>query len=267
MKTLKFWQIDAFTKNAFTGNPAAVVISEDKVSDDLMQSIAKEMNLSETAFIQLQPNKNPILQWFTPNSEIDLCGHATLASAHVLFTEFFHNAKSIVFDTKFVGTLKVFKNEYGITMDFPKRAGEQIDVKSIPPHILDALSPNLPIEAYQARDLMLVYENEEMVRSIKVDFNMLAAFDGTVIATSISSSPEFDCVSRVFSASDGTLEDPVTGSSHCTIAPYWAGKLNKTHLTAYQASKRGGILKLELINDRVLISGDAITVIKGEIRL
>lgn len=264
--SLKFWQVDAFTTEPFKGNPAAVFMLEKPLSDELMQNIAIEMNLSETAFVLLTPGKNPLLRWFTPMIEIDLCGHATLASAHIYLTEIHPELSSVTFDTKFVGPLQVNKRDNLYTMDFPSRPGKKLDITDIPSFVLDALTPTRPIEAYQARDLMLVYDDEKVIRDITPDFNALMKYDNFIIVTARSTG-QHDFISRFFCADDGIAEDPVTGSAHCTSAPYWSRILNKKHLKAYQASKRGGELILELTDDRVLISGNAITVMDGNMRV
>lgn len=263
--TMKFWQVDAFTDQPFKGNPAAVCILEKPLSDELMQNIAIEMNLSETAFVLLRAGQNPLLRWFTPMFEIDLCGHATLASAHIYLTEIHPELGEVTFGTKFVGPLKVAKRKVGTyTMDFPSRPGEKVDLAAIPQFVFDALSAVKPMEAYKSRDLMLVYESEQDIRDMNPDFNALMKFKEFIIVTA-KSSGTYDFISRFFCADDGIAEDPVTGSAHCTSAPYWAEKLNKNQLFAYQASRRGGELLLDVTKDRVAITGSALTVIKGEI--
>lgn len=259
---MKFWQVDAFTNQPFQGNPAAVFVLDKPISDELMQKIAAEMNLSETAFILRRDNKNPLLRWFTPISEIDLCGHATLASAHIYLEVMYPQLKEVIFDTKFVGPLKVIQNVRDYTMDFPSRLGEKVDLHNIPTFILDALSKKQPIDAYQSRDLMLVYENEQTIREMEPDFSALSKHKSFIIVTA-KASGKYDFVSRFFCADDGIAEDPVTGSAHCTLAPYWAKKIDKTCLHAYQASKRGGELKLELVENRVYITGEVVNILDG----
>ena len=263
---MKFWQVDAFTNEPFKGNPAAVFILNEELPDSLMLNIAIEMNLSEAAFVLLRDGRNPLLRWFTPMFEIDLCGHATLASAHVFLTEIHPDLAEVTFDTKFVGQLSVSRNKDSYTMDFPSRLGERIEISDIPPFVLDALTDVRPIEAYKARDLMLVYENETTIHGINPDFNALKAYKDFIISTA-KSGEKYDFISRFFCADDGIAEDPVTGSAHCTLAPYWAQKLGKKHLKAYQASKRGGDLTLEVLPERILISGQAVTVLEGKMRI
>ena len=260
------YQIDAFTKETFKGNPAAVVVLDQWLTPAVMQDIASENNLSETAFI-VETKAGYHLRWFTPMSEVDLCGHATLSAAHVIFTELKPKLNEIVFTTEVAGELTVTRkaaNQY--TLNFPARAGEKIDIKTIPEFVLKSLSPHQPIEAYQARDLMLVYDDPKIVRDIAPDYRELHKFDKWVIVTA-KGDQNYDCVSRFFCAGDGIDEDPVTGSAHCTIIPYWARVLGKTKLYAYQASERGGDIDAELIGDRVYLSGSAITYLKGTINV
>lgn len=266
MKNLSFWQVDAFTAEKFKGNPAAVFILYEELDNDLMQNIAAETNLPETAFVLIRKEQNPILRWFTPTNEIDLCGHATLASAHVLFDNFYPTQNIVTFATKFVGELKVWRSNFGLTMDFPVRSGEELSLKQIPSFVLNSLTTAAkPICAYQARDLMLVYKDEKIIREMTPNFNSLVNYPSFVIVTAASENPKYDFISRFFSPQDGVLEDPVTGSAHCTLAPYWGNRLKKPKLIAYQASKRGGELLLEIKGDRVLITGQAVTVLKGEL--
>jgi len=268
---MKFWQVDAFSKVPFQGNPAAVLILEKPLSDQTMQSIAAEMNLSETAFLLLDGEK-PLLRWFTPKSEIDLCGHATLATGHIFFNEFKPKAQSVTFRTLQAGDLTVIRKAEQYTLDFPLRPGKELPVAEIPDFVLAALSPAKPIFAAQSRDLMLVYPEEAMVREMRPDFNALKDFDKFIIVTAPTTSATtdakaFDFISRFYCAGDGIDEDPVTGSAHCTLAAYWAKRLGKNKMRAHQASERGGDLKLEVQGERVLISGDAITVFNGEFQI
>jgi len=264
MQNLKFWQVDAFTAKPFKGNPAAVFILDEPLEDKLMLNIAKEMNLSETAFLVIKPDSNPYLRWFTPMFEIDLCGHATLATAHVYFSEYFSSLNEITFDTKYAGPLKVVKNDDYMTMDFPSRPGKVIRFNDVPNFVYKALSNINPIFVKQSRDLMLVYENEETILNMAPDFNALMKYDGFIIVTAKTKNTEFDFISRFFCASDGIQEDPVTGSAHSTLAPYWSEQLGKLAMSAYQASERGGVLYLKMNDDRVEISGNAVTIFEGE---
>lgn len=267
MKTLSLWQVDSFTKEPFKGNPAAVVITKFPLPEELMQNIAIEMNLSETAFVELKAENNPYLRWFTPTCEIDLCGHATLAAAHIMFSENITQNNQIVFETKYAGQLSVSKYDEGLTMNFPSREGTPVSIQEIPGFVLNALSSHQPIGAYQSRDLMLVYDNDKIIQDMVPDFNALLDHKDYIIVTARSSNPRYDFISRFFCADDGIAEDPVTGSAHCTLAPYWAKTLNKNKLTAFQASKRGGELQLELTKNRLFIHGQAVTVLKGNMMI
>jgi PhzF family phenazine biosynthesis protein len=262
---MRFWQVDAFTKEPFKGNPAAVFVLQEPLTDEHMQNITIEKNLAETAFVLERKGQHPLLRWFTSIGEIDLCGHATMASAHIYLNEIHPNLNEVTFDTKVAGPLKVTQLDGGYTMDFPSRPGEAVDVKSVPAFVLDALTSARPVEARQARDLMLVYEEEKTVRTLEPDLRALAKFEPRIIVTAKSAAP-YDFISRFFCARDAVPEDPVTGSAHCTSAPYWAKKLGKNKLKAYQASPRGGELLLEVTPERVYISGHAVTVFEGKTR-
>jgi len=265
---LNFWQVDAFTNQPFEGNPAAVFVLSEELDDALMQNIAIEMNLSETAFVLLREGHNPVLRWFTPMKEIDLCGHATLATAHIIMTEIEPDLKEVTFDTKFVGALKVEKISKGYQMDFPSRLGEKQEIADIPSYVLDALTTEAkPHTAYKSRDLMLVYSDEQTIHSIAPDFNALHNYKDFIIITAKSNNSKYDFISRFFCADDGISEDPVTGSAHCTLGPYWSDQLGKTDLKAFQASRRGGEIGLKIMENRVLVIGEAVTVMDGRLRI
>ena len=264
---MKFWQVDAFTKDPFKGNPAAVFVLEQEISDDLMQNIAIEMNLAETAFVLLRDNQNPLIRWFTTAAEIDLCGHATLASSHIYFSEFFPKEASVTFDTKWVGELTIQNNNGRYKMDFPLWPGEEKSIETLPAKTLNALSADKPNKAFQHRDLMLVYENEETIRNMQPDMNALLEYKAGIIVTSLTDDNNYDFISRSFWADNIPQEDPVTGSAHCMLAPYWSKQLNKQNMMAWQASPRGGALKLDIENERLFITGDAITVLEGKMFL
>jgi PhzF family phenazine biosynthesis protein len=267
MKSFPIYQIDAFTETLFKGNPAAVVVLDAWLTAEQMQLIAAENNLSETAFI-VKTENGYHLRWFTPVTEVDLCGHATLSAAHVIFEDLNHVSDTIKFSTEFVGELIVKRTApKTYTLNFPSRMGEKIDIESIPSFVLDSLSSHKPIEAYQSRDLMLVYSSPDHVLTQSPDFKTLHGFDKWVIVTSQSHDPSFDFISRFYCAGDGIDEDPVTGSAHCTLVPYWAKTLNKTSLNAYQASPRGGSMNCLLDKDRVFLTGKAVTFLKGELYL
>lgn len=259
---LSIYQVDAFTDQLFGGNPAAIVPLTDWLPAPEMQKIAAENNVAETAFF-VPKGEDFEIRWFTPTLEIDLCGHATLASAHILYSELGYNRLSVHFHTLKAGTLSVgFKN--GVyTLDFPSRP---VSFCEIPDGLLDAMGGNVPKEIFHARDYMLVYETEADVSALKPDFSaLLKATEMGVIATAKGDKSDF--VSRFFIPGAGINEDPVTGSTHCNLIPYWAEKLEKTELHAYQISERKGELWCTFKGDRVLMAGKAVTYLKGEIYL
>ncbi len=265
MAEYPIYQIDAFASSSFGGNPAAVVPLDSWLSDEVMQNIAIENNLSETAFF-IPDGDNFYLRWFTPTYEIDLCGHATLATSHVIMRELYPDRDKVVYKTNVAGDLTVTKNDNNFTMDFPNRPGERIDIQDIPPIVFESMDSLKPIEAYKARDLMLVYDDEDFVRNAKPNFSKLIQYPDAVIITSTTKDKNYDFISRFFCPYDISIpEDPVTGSAHCTLTPYWANKLNKTKLSARQVSTRGGDLSLELKNNRVYISGETKLYLKGSI--
>jgi len=255
---LKQYQIDAFSSRAFAGNPAAVVPLAAWLSDSLLQAIAEENNLSETAFF-VPVAEGYELRWFTPVSEVDLCGHATLASAHVLFSHLNHTADSISFFTR-SGMLSVRRSGSDLEMDFPGRRPVPCDP---PPALLRAFGAT-PVETLAADDYLLVFSSEEVVRNITPEMSLLRQLDlRGVIITAPGNSVDF--VSRFFAPKLGVDEDPVTGAAHCQLAPYWAGRLNRSMLSALQVSRRGGSIQCELRGDRVLLYGQACTFMEAEI--
>jgi len=257
---IPIYQVDAFTSRVFGGNPAAVCPLDQFLPDAVMQSIGNENNLSETAFIV--PNGERFhLRWFTPEFEIDLCGHATLASAFVVFNHLRPDLQQVAFDTK-SGEL-IVKREAGglLSMDFPSRPPEPGASDS---RLRQALGGKAgPILV--SRDYMVVYRSEDEVRALKPNMNTLAEMDRMVIAT--APGKEVDFVSRFFAPGAGVAEDPVTGSAHCTLIPYWAERLEKTKLHALQVSKRGGELWCELKGDRVSMAGYAAEFLQGSIQI
>lgn len=258
--TIPIYQADAFTDKLFGGNPAAICPLQEWLPDETMQKIAIENNLAETAFF-VKNQAGYKLRWFTPEYEIDLCGHATLASAHILFTELGHQNDTIDFETVKAGVLHVKKDGDKYTMDFPSRPAIPIE---LPVGLAEALSEKPPLEVLRSRDYLLVYESEDDIRDISPDFFALSKMDTVgVIVTARGKKADF--VSRFFAPGAGIQEDPVTGSAHCNLIPYWAAKLRKNKLHAYQLSARGGELWCELKGERVLISGKAVTYLKGEI--
>jgi PhzF family phenazine biosynthesis protein len=253
-------QVDAFTRRRFHGNPAAVVVLDRPkwLPDEAMQAIAAENNLAETAFVLRKSKSGPLaIRWFTPTTEMDLCGHATLAAAHVLWNHLGVKAPRLDFASA-SGKLPVTRSRHNgdehIVLDFPARSGKPVPVTNA---ITDALG-RAPVEAYLSRDLMCVFENRRDVYELTPDFAKLKKLDGLgVIVTAPGSGHDF--VSRYFAPKGGIDEDPVTGSSHCTLVPYWAHVLGRNHLTAHQTSHRSGELFCELKGNRVLIGGHAVT--------
>ena len=255
---LPFYQVDAFTNRVFGGNPAGVCPLESWLDYDLMQAIAAENNLAETAFFVAGPDRFH-LRWFTPTVEMDLCGHATLASAWVLFEKLGVATASVGFDTR-SGVLTVTKAGALLSMDFPSRAGEPVPA---PAELLAGLKIK-PAEVFKARDYLVVLESEAAVRALQPDFAELVKLDCTgIIVTGPGQSADF--VSRFFAPRMGVPEDPVTGSSHCTLIPYWAKRLGKTRLKAHQVSARGGELHCEDLGARVSIGGEARLYLEGSI--
>jgi len=264
-----FFQVDAFSKERFKGNPAAVCLMSCELKDILYQMIAREMNLSETAFFE--PSKelgSYKLRWFTPKREVPLCGHATLATAHILFNEVGVKAKTISFQT-LSGTLHAKKVSEGICLDFPRNDPLKID----PPRtLLKALGLSRCKEILYSKTsqkLLVRLDNEEQVLELQPDFNALLSMENKlgwrgVIVTSTGFG-HYDFISRYFAPWMGVNEDPVTGSAHTVLAPYWMRQLGKRRMRAYQASERGGELLLEVVGDRVHITGEAVSVVRGEL--
>ncbi|UEG54614.1 PhzF family phenazine biosynthesis protein [Mucilaginibacter daejeonensis] len=260
MTTISIYQADAFTDQLFGGNPAAVCPLTEWLPDTLMQKIAAENNLAETAFF-VKTDQGYHLRWFTPEYEIDLCGHATLASAHILFTELNYKEQEIHFSTEKAGTLVISREGDRYTLDFPSRPANPAE---LPEGLFEALGDQRPIDVLRGRDYMLVYGSEDDITTMKPDFMALAKVD-TVGVIVTAPGDQADFVSRFFAPSAGIAEDPVTGSAHCNLIPYWADKLGKTELHAYQVSARRGELWCQLKGDRVLMSGKAVTYLKGDI--
>ena len=256
---LEIYQVDAFTKKIFGGNPAAICPLDEWLDTELMQKIALENNLSETAFFVKKDDVYEI-RWFTPTYEIDLCGHATLASAFVIFECLKAEESLVKFHSHKSGDLAVEKNGDVLTLDFPSRPVAKCDA---PEGLIEAIGKQ-PKEILKARDYFLVYENEQEILDIAPNFSKLLEIDahGFIVTAKGDSS---DFVSRFFAPEVGVFEDPVTGSSHCNLIPFWAEKLGKTEMFARQISARGGGLFCELRGDRVKIGGNAVLYLKGEI--
>ncbi len=261
---MRLIQVDAFTATPFRGNPAAVCILPAPAEEAWMKAIAREMNLSETAFLWTEEEPSTWgLRWFTPTTEVDLCGHATLASAHVLWTEgHLDDSTRAHFRTR-SGRLEASRHGDWIDLEFPSEPPADADP---PPGLLEALGVR-PIQVARNRmDFLVEVENEDAVRAAQPDFALLRRVPVRgVILTSRATGKEYDFVSRFFAPAVGVDEDPVTGSAHCALAPYWGTRLGTAAMTGYQASARGGIVRVRLGGDRVLLSGQAVTVLRCEI--
>ena len=254
--------VDAFASGPFTGNPAAVWLLESSADAGWMQFVAAEMNLSETAF--LVPRKDDFdLRWFTPITEVDLCGHATLASAHVLWeTEWLPGNEPARFHTR-SGVLTATRAGNWIEMDFPATPPEPTEP---PPGLSDLLGS---VPRYVGRtpfDLLVELTDEEELHELSPDFAALSELPVRgFIVTTRSADDQYDFLSRFFAPAAGVQEDPVTGSAHCALAPYWAEQLSKANMTAYQASRRGGVVDMEMAGNRVKLRGQAVTMLRGDL--
>lgn len=251
---MKQYVVDAFTDKVFAGNPAAVCLPKAWPSEKLMTGIAKENRFSETAFV-LPEDDAWRLRWFTPGGEIDLCGHATLATAYILMRFVRPDAERVDFRT-LSGVLHVAKRrERGkdiFAMDFPAYKLRKVEVSDQMEQALGAR----PVEAWLGRDLLCIMDNESTVRDLQPDQALMRDLDGLLVNVT-AQGEDFDCVSRSFAPKLEVAEDPVCGSGHCHILPYWSKKLSKTKLTAYQASERGGTIHAEITGDRVILGGEA----------
>jgi PhzF family phenazine biosynthesis protein len=258
--TIPLFHVDAFAEQPFSGNPAAVCILKEQRDARWLQSVAAEMNLAETAFVQRQADGFS-LRWFTPKVEVDLCGHATLASAHVLWHEnHVPPTQTIHFHTR-SGILTAAQNDGDINLDFPLTPEEPAPT---PAGLTDALGVPLVYVGRSRFDYLVEVDSEAALRRLKPDFPRLAKLTTRgFIVTSESDSPDFDFVSRYFAPAVGIDEDPVTGSAHCCLASYWRKKLNKNEFSAYQASARGGIVRVRISGDRAILGGRAVIVAKG----
>ncbi len=254
---MPYFEVDAFASKPFHGNPAGVCPLANWLPDATMQSIAAENNLSETAFFVPRGNDYE-LRWFTPKVEMDLCGHATLASAFILFSELGFRGDSVRFHTR-SGILSVTREDDVLTLDFPSRPPASC---TVPEALIRSLGRK-PVEVLKARDYFVIFATEDDVRSLQPDFAGLGTLDASVIVTAPGSDCDF--VSRFFAPTAGIPEDPVTGSAHCTLIPYWSQRLGKAKLFARQISKRGGELFCSDAGERVRIGGKAVLYLKGEI--
>lgn len=248
---MRQYVVDAFTDKLFSGNQAAVCVLERWIPDELMQNIAKENNLSETAFTVKEGDVYH-LRWFTPGGEIDFCGHATLGTSFVLFNYYCREQEEIIFRGQ-IGQIRVARKGDSYEMEFPAYRLHPVEVTE---EMTDALGER-PLEAYLDRDLLMVMENEMVVKNLKPDQEKLKLLKGLCIGVTARGT-EYDCVSRVFAPELDIPEDPVTGSTHCMIVPLWAGKLGKDEIVAYQASARTGTLYAKMEGERVRIAGKAV---------
>ena len=256
------YQVDAFTDSLFKGNPACVVPLDRWLDDGVLLNVAKENGVPETAFF-VKKNNEIHLRWFTPDIEMDLCGHATLATAHVIKKHLHYQGEILNFKT-LSGDVKVSISNDKYFLDFPSRM--PVD-NSLPNNLKEALNL-IPNRVLKSRDYVLVYENEVAIRNIQIKRNLFDTLDlgtGGVVVT--SQGEKVDFVSRFFTPRATLLEDPVTGSAHCSLIPYWASKLNKERLSAQQLSERGGTLICENLGDRVLIGGEARTFLEGTFKI
>ena len=262
MATYTIYQADAFTNKLFGGNPAAVIPLEQWIDDMLMQQIAAENNLAETVFF-VPKNEGFHIRWFTPELEIDLCGHATLASAFILYNYLGYSKKEIIFYSK-SGELLITRDGDKFCLNFPSRM--PVRITEYPDTLLNGLGITDPLGVYKSRDYVVEVATENEVRNLDIDMSLLNQIDVIGI---IVTAPGKDCdfVSRFFAPNCGIPEDPVTGSAHSTLVPFWAEKLNKNTLHAKQLSKRGGELWCENIGDRVTMSGNCVFYMKGEINI
>jgi PhzF family phenazine biosynthesis protein len=259
---LKIFQADAFTDKAFAGNPAAVCILTEPRGDAWMQNLAREMNLSETAFLRKRQDGYG-LRWFTPAVEVALCGHATLASAHILWETGMLAPKEQARFHTLSGLLTAERKGEWIELNFPATPEQPA---TAPPRLMEALGVAPKYVGKSKFDYLIEVDKEETVRNLKPDFGLLREMQVRgVMVTSQATTPGYDFVSRFFAPGSGIDEDPVTGSAHCCLGPFWSKRLGKNELTAYQASRRGGTVRIRVRGDRVCLSGQAVTVFGGEL--
>ncbi|WP_425614280.1 PhzF family phenazine biosynthesis protein [Anatilimnocola sp. NA78] len=261
MARIRCWQVDAFTNRPFAGNPAAVCWLEGDAVDTWMQAVAAEMNLAETAFIRKLPEGYE-LRWFTPTIEVDLCGHATLASAHALWQAGIIPEGPIRFHTR-SGVLTCSRNGDWIELDFPATPA----VAAEEPTVMAAALGARPMLVAQSKfDYVAIYDSPTIIREMAPDFRALGTIPVRgIMVSAVSDDPNYDFIARFFAPASGIDEDPATGSAYCALMPYWAEQLGKKELRAFQASKRGGELKLRMQGDRIILGGQAVTVWQGEL--
>ncbi|GKU78264.1 phenazine biosynthesis protein [Paenibacillus sp. L3-i20] len=265
---LEMWIIDAFTKERFKGNAAAVCLLSEPIEERHMQNIAAEMNLSETAFV-IKENEGFGLRWFTPVAEVELCGHATLATAHALWESgTLPVTEEATFSTK-SGVLTARNEGEWIELNFPTEAPQAAQA---PEALIEALGLIPRYVGRNRMDYIIEVDSEDTVRTLQPDFNLIKGLDarGVIVTSKANKRVEvggsYDVVSRAFFPAIGIDEDPVTGSAHCALAPYWSKRLRKDELIGYQASARGGFVRMQLVENRVLLSGGAVTVLRGELQ-
>ena len=266
---IDIYQVDAFTDQVFGGNPAAVCPLNKWLDDDVLQKIAFENNLSETAFFCLRPDGDYDLRWFTPTVEVDLCGHATLATAHVIFNQLGCQSEILKFHSE-SGPLHVTRDGELLVLDFPARPPQTIP---LPDGFVGAVGA-MPTKVLKSSKTLAIFQSVEVVAQLNPDINWIANLegDGLICSAKVSADDQsqldgqnYDFVSRYFAPHAGIDEDPVTGSAHSVLIPYWANKLNKNKMIARQISARGGTLRCEYVGDRVHIAGQGVLYLKGEI--
>ncbi len=265
---LPIFTVDAFSSKPFAGNPAAVCILAEPITDSLMQNIAFELNLAETAFVHKEKDKDGFsLRWMTPVSEVDICGHATLATSHILWQEgICAKNETIHYNTR-SGLLKADYHEGEIGLNFPAIPQKKIEYSK---DLIAAIGGVTPKYVGMTKwNYLIELESESDVRNLKPNFDIMLKLPGwgTIVTAIADKGSKFDFVSRFFAPEKGIQEDPVTGSAHCALGPYWAGRLGKDSFIAYQASERGGVLGIKVTGDRVMLAGEAVTVISGEIEV
>jgi PhzF family phenazine biosynthesis protein len=259
---IPIFQVDAFTRHRFGGNPAAVMPMESFLPDEMLQAIAAENNLSETAFL-VRADGDYQLRWFTPLVEVPLCGHATLASGAVVMERLEPGRDRVVFHSK-SGPLTVRSERQGYVMDLPARPSEKI----APPADLASALGAEPVEVTLNQfNYMAIFDNEKLVRELAPDMAALARMDRPGVIVSAASTGDYDFISRYFAPAKGIPEDPVTGAAHCMLTPYWAKRLGKNEFRAFQASRRGGEVGCRLIQDRVELQGECVFYLEGEVEI
>jgi PhzF family phenazine biosynthesis protein len=261
---MKIWTVDCFTSEIFSGNPAAVTILENFPSDKLCQKIAAEMNLSETAFVKKLRDNHFHIKWFTPSVEVELCGHATLAAAHIIYQENFSTTEAIIFES-LSGSLKVYRKNDDLTLDFPLQVtGPNIDLGKPIETALGCRASSI-VQAYD--DILVEVPSLNELKIMEPNFAKLTQFNCRGVIVTAVGDKRYDFYSRFFAPKVGVDEDPVTGSAHCKLADYWHRKTGKKSFKAFQASKRGGEMQIKIVGDRVHLTGRAVTVLEGKINL